>query len=121
MTQKAYSGDLIRVTKAFDEPYSIGDVMTVDMRMSDMGACDDEIVITTEGYSLFDDEYAIVEATEKVVLMVTDKQVEEVVQLYKRACQLQSNIPCEDYDPTEIQTIMNVCRRLGIDLPDNVL
>lgn len=55
MNEKAMSGDLIQVTKAFDEPYKIGDIMEVEMRETD---CDD-MILTTEGYTLKDDEYKI--------------------------------------------------------------
>jgi len=57
--EKAYSGDLIEVIKTFDESYSVGDILEVDMRMSNMGACDDNTVCTTEGYFLHDSEYKI--------------------------------------------------------------
>lgn len=59
MSEKAYSGDLIEVTKAFDEPYKIGDILEVDCRQSDMGACDDDCLMTTEGYALMDGDYKI--------------------------------------------------------------
>jgi hypothetical protein len=116
VTQKAVSGDLIRVIKAFDEPYSVGDIMEVDMRQSDMGACDDDMLMTTEGYVLQDGEYVIFKAKEKIVLSITDKQIEEVNQLYKRACQIQSNSPYDLYDATEIQAIQAVCEILNIKL-----
>ena len=116
MIEKAYSGDLIKITKAFDESYKIGDILEVEMRQSDMGACDDDMLVTTEGYIVQDGEYLIFKVAEKVVLQVTNKQIEEINQMNKRACKLQSNAPYDNYDPSEIQTIQSVCKILKIKL-----
>lgn len=62
MSEKGYSGDLIRVVmKAFeDEEYEIGDLLEVESRMSDMGACDDDVITTVGGYILHDEEYEVI-------------------------------------------------------------
>lgn len=116
MVQKAYSGDLIKVTKAFDEPYNVGDVLEVDFRQSDMGACDDNTLMTTEGYFLQDGDYTIYKAQERVIQHVTDKQIEAVKDVYKRACEAQSSVPFDEFDGAEIRAIKAICSILKIEL-----
>ncbi|WEG18588.1 hypothetical protein PQ478_08900 [Alkalihalophilus pseudofirmus] len=58
MMVKAYSGDLIQVIEPCDS-YSVEDILEVDCRSSDMGACDDNTVHTTCDLVLFDNEYKI--------------------------------------------------------------
>lgn len=59
--KKAYSGDIIKVTKSIENSkLKIGDICTVDLRQSDLGACDDNVVIVESGEGLFDGEYEII-------------------------------------------------------------
>lgn len=115
MNQKAYRGDLIKVTKAFDEPYSIGDIFEVDYRGNELGENND-CIFTTEGFLLKDDEYKLFKVAEKFIQSITDKQIEKINQMYKRACNLQLSSPYEYYDATEIQTILSICNILEIKL-----
>lgn len=59
MSEKARSGDLIKVTYAFNEPYNVGDILEVEARFLDIGENDNMSVLTTEGYCLLDSEYKI--------------------------------------------------------------
>lgn len=102
--KKAYGGDLIRITKAFDEPYSVGDILEVDLRQSDMGACDDNVLMTTEGYIVNDGDYEIFKAAVRVVGQYTDKQVADIMKLLKTS------------DPLRSEGIASVCNILGIKI-----
>lgn len=60
MTQKAESGDFIKViADEENQRYKVGDILEVDMRASSMGACDDDSVFTVNGHCLLDSEYVI--------------------------------------------------------------
>lgn len=63
---KAYSGDIIEVTKEIVGRASAGEIHTVDMRQSDMGACDDNVLMTDTELFLYDDEYRIVEKVNSI-------------------------------------------------------
>lgn len=58
--EKAESGDFIQITVADESrDYRIGDIFEVDMRMSAMGACDDDCLMTVEEHVVFDEQYVI--------------------------------------------------------------
>ena len=57
---KACSGDLIIIKKLHGgDEFSVGDIMEVDMRESDLGACDDYYLMTIDGHFVSDDQYEI--------------------------------------------------------------
>jgi len=66
MNEKAYSGDVIEIIKEVVGRAQIGDIHTVDMRQSDMGACDDNVLMTETELVLYDDEYKIIEKNNKI-------------------------------------------------------
>lgn len=66
MTEKAYAGDVIEVTKEVIGRAKVGEIYIVDMRKSDMGACDDDVLMTDTEIVLYDDEYKIIEKVNSI-------------------------------------------------------
>lgn len=68
---KTYSGDVIRIIKDDTlDSLKVGDVLTVDYRQSDLGACDDEYVVAYDDLnsdiSLHDSDYEVIEKVNKL-------------------------------------------------------
>lgn len=60
--EKAYSGDVIKIIKPDEEAdYEVGQLFTVDLRVSDLGASDDDMVMTIDEEYILDEEYEIIE------------------------------------------------------------